>query len=305
MKTTYSIKELELLTGIKAHTIRVWEQRYNIIEPVRTDTNIRCYCDSDLKKMLNIAVLVQKGLRISKVVEMSDEQVKEKVIELSTYKGDYEAQVNGLKVAMVEFNSELFDRVFSNSYMQLGIEQTFSKVVAPFITQVGYLWQAGAITIAHEHFMSNLIRQKLFSAIDQMIVASNKQSKTFVFYLPNNEMHELGLLYLSYLVQSLGHKSIYLGQSVPVEHLSDVCHKMEVDYFLSIFTTHPHEESVEDYLKQVSEKFKELDCRFLLSGHQLKGINPAIGGERFTFFDNIGQLKVAIQENKLAKIPHS
>lgn len=305
MKTTYSIKELELLTGIKAHTIRMWEQRYNIIEPVRTDTNIRCYCDSDLKKMLNVSVLVQKGYRISKVVQMSNEELKEKVQEFSTYQGDYETQVNGLKIAMLEFNKELFDRVFSNSYMQLGISDTFSKVVAPFITQVGYLWQTNAITVAHEHFVSNLIRQKLFSAIDQMVVAPNLEAKTFVFYLPNNELHELGLLYLSYYVESLGHKSIYLGQSVPLDHLSDVCHKVDIDYFLSIFTTQPHEEDIDKYLTKVNDSFKGLPCKFLLTGHQLKDANPSIGDNRFVYFDHIGQIKTAIEENKLDKIPHS
>lgn len=274
MDSKYSIKELERLTGIKAHTIRVWEQRYDLVCPNRTDTNIRYYCDSDLKRLLNIAVLVNNGMKISKIACMSDAELNSLVLDQAKYKGDFETHINGLKVAMLEFNDVLFDRILTNCLTQYGSEITFSKVVGGFIQQVGILWQTNTISVVHEHFASNLIKQKLYVAIDGASQVHNAQAKTFVLYLPADELHELGLLYLNYVLRNAGHRVLYLGQSVPLDYVKEIVRKVNADALLSLFTTNPCVLDLPSYFESASDLVAERDIKWF------------IGGNRFEEFDH-------------------
>lgn len=298
METKYSIKDLEHLSGIKAHTLRMWEQRYAVIEPHRTDTNIRYYLDDDLKRLLNISILVKNGVRISKVSKMTDKQMYEKVLELSSYKGDYTSQINSLKVAMLDFDQDLFEKVLNTAIFQMGAEEAFKKIIGTFICEMGVLWQTNAINVAHEHFISNLIRQKLFSAIDQLIVSSSKDDDLFVLYLPDEELHELSLLYLYYYLRKNGKRVIYLGLSVPHYYLYSVLKTTGARNFISILTTRPYTEELQNYYQKIDEMFGEEDCWFHFTGIKTNEVHyeSETDIDRFRFFENVEALKSSILE---------
>ena len=269
MNTKYSIKDLEHLTGIKAHTIRAWESRYNLIEPHRTPTNIRYYIDEDLKRILNVAVLVKGGMRISNVAKMSADEIRSAVIDAGRYQGNYESQINALKISMLEYDEYLFDSIFNKCLIQFGTDETLTRILAPFIYEIGTLWQTGAITVTNEHFISSLVKQKMFSIIDQTILPPpGDQRKSYVLYLPSGELHELGLLYLYYYLKKRGHRVIYLGQSVPLEYLKEVTEKTKIDQFISIFTSSPHYEELDLYFERLSEMFNPQNYRFFITGFQ-------------------------------------
>lgn len=269
MNSKYSIKELEHLSGIKAHTIRAWESRYNLIEPSRTDTNIRYYTDKDLKKLLNVAVLVQSGVRISKVAGMSDAEIREAVINSGNYETNYGAYVSALKSAMMDYDPYAFDSVISRCLIKYGAEKTLLNIVGGFIKEIGRLWQVGSIKVSHEHFASNMIKMKLFTLVDQgMGERPSTDADSYILYLPSNELHELSLLFLYYTIINQGDRAIYLGQDVPMEYLSQVTEKTGIKSFVSVFTTSPHYTVVPEYVQQIGELFPGDDYRFYITGRQ-------------------------------------
>lgn len=267
MHTRYSINDLEKITGIKAHTIRMWEKRYNAVEPERTSTNIRYYKDCDLKKLLNISTLNKHGIKISHIIKMCPEEINDKVLEISNSSSDYENYINSLVVAMIEINEEGFEKILSNTLLKIGFEKTVTHVLYPFLEKIGILWLIGTVNPAQEHFIVNLIRQKLIVAIDAQENLYNEKSKTFLLFLPEKEMHELGLLFYSYLLKKNGHKVIYLGQSVPMEDVIKVINLRKVDYLFTYFVAALAPEEIPAYLKKLSA---ESDNRkIFITGHQL------------------------------------
>jgi len=292
MNSRYSIKDLEKLSGIKAHTLRAWEQRYDLIVPYRTETNIRYYVDNHLKKILNIAVLVKSGMRVSKVAELTAEEIRSAVIDAGRYQGNYESQINSFKVAMIDYDEYLFESVFNKCLIQFGTDETLTKILGEFIRQMGLLWHAGAINVGNEHFISSLVKQKLFSIIDQtMLPQASDKSKSYVLYLPADELHELGLLYLYYYLKKTGHRVIYLGQSVPMEYLKEVSEKTDIYQFVSIFTTAPHHDGIDGYFEKMAELFGENDYRFLLTGIQFSEYPAEKLPKRVELAANIEDLK--------------
>ncbi len=186
--STYSIKDLEQLSGIKAHTLRIWEQRYNLLNPKRTDTNIRFYDDNDLKLILNVALLNDNGYKISKIASMNQEEMRAEVMKLTDRTLTHDDQIHALTICMIEMDEERFDKVLSTNILKLGFEQTMMNIVYPFMSKIGVLWQTGAINPAHEHFISNLVRQKLIVAIDGQVVSSEGKKNSCCFYLKVNCM---------------------------------------------------------------------------------------------------------------------
>ncbi len=253
----YSIKDLEQLTGIKAHTIRIWEKRYQLIEPERTSTNIRYYSDGDLKKLLNVSTLNRNGLKISSIVTMNNDEINERIMEISETSHDSDNQIEQLIVAMIDLDEQRFERVLSTSVIKIGFDDTVVKVLYPFFEKIGLLWQIGTIYPAQEHFVSNLIRQKLIIAIDGQSGNSKPSSITFLLFLPSNEWHELGLLFYNYLVKKAGMKVIYLGQSVPFEDLMEVSSKQKIDYLFTSITTPLTLKKYSEYLHQLSSAFPD------------------------------------------------
>lgn len=255
--TRYSIRELEKLSGIKAHTIRIWEKRYNIIQPRRTETNIRYYCDDDLKKLLNIAILNRQGWKISEIAKLKQSDLTEKVMNFTYNSKDVESQIEKMVIAMVDLDESKFDQILSNAIMHDGFEQTIIKMIFPFFEKIGILWQTGSINPAQEHFVSNLFRQKLMVAIDNLMIPDKENAKKFILFLPENEFHELGLLFYNYLIKKSGHSVIYLGSSVPLPDLVETAEIIQPDYLFSAITTALDGEEFESYLHELSGKFSK------------------------------------------------
>jgi MerR family transcriptional regulator, light-induced transcriptional regulator len=252
---SYSINDLEKITGIKAHTIRIWEKRYNVVTPSRTPTNIRYYQDEDLKKLLNVSTLNRHGFRISEIVKMPEDEINEKILEISGKSNDYESQINNLIVAMIELNEDNFDKVLSNATLKLGFEKSVTNILYPFLEKIGVLWQIGTINPAQEHFVTNLIRQKLIIAIDGQGQTPQPDAKTFLLFLPEKELHELGLLFYSYILKKNGQKVIYLGQSVPFDDLIEVMKIRNADYLLTYFIAAISPKDLPDYINRLSKTF--------------------------------------------------
>lgn len=255
--TVYSINDLEKITGIKAHTIRIWEKRYEVVHPKRTPTNIRYYEDQDLKKLLNISTLNRHGIKISQIIKMAPEEINEKIMEISGHSSDFESQINNLIMAMMELHEEQFDKVLSSATLKLGFEKTVTQILYPFLEKIGILWQVGTINPAQEHFVSSLIRQKLIIAIDGQGYTLKPGHRTFVLFLPENEWHELGLLFYNYLIKKNGHKVIYLGQSVPVANLSEVVRLSGADALLTYLISGMASKDLPGYLNHLSHTFSE------------------------------------------------
>jgi DNA-binding transcriptional MerR regulator len=265
--STYSIKDLEQLSGIKAHTLRIWEQRYNLLNPKRTDTNIRYYDDDDLKLILNVALLNDNGYKISKIASMDSEEMRGEVMKLTERTLTHDDQIHALTICMIEMDEERFDKVLSTNILKLGFEQTMMNIIYPFMSKIGVLWQTGAINPAHEHFISNLVRQKLIVAIDGQVPSGT--GKKFLLFLPEGELHEISILFASYLIKSKGNKVVYLGQNTPHEDLLTVFKIHEPDYMLTVITTSPSSEYAQEYLNKLSANFSS--TQILVTGYQVIG----------------------------------
>ena len=265
--SNYSIKDLETITGIKAHTIRIWEQRYEVLEPNRTDTNIRLYCEEDLKHLLNLSLLNKNGYRISKLSSYSREDVRKIVLKLTDSNHDFGNQIDALILAMITFNEESFDKILGTNILRIGFEETFLNIIFPFLQRIGILWQTEVVRPAQEHFISNLIRQKIIVAIDGQVSTPNYDSKRFILFLPEQEMHEISLLFINYLLKSRNNLTIYLGANVPMEDLGSVMHDFKADYILTFITSITQNGNVLEYINQLSNLFP--DKKIVCSGRQL------------------------------------
>lgn len=267
MAAIYSIRDLESLSGIKAHTIRIWEQRYGILKAQRTTTNIRFYSEDELKYLMSLALLNRHGYKISKLAGFSHSEVSKLVQDMIETPTEFDQQISGLTLATIEFNEEKFEKILSTCLIQLGFEDAMKKVVFPFLEKVGMLWVSGAIIAAQEHFISQLIRQKIIVAIDGQVSNWRPNSKKFILFLPNGEWHELSLLFLYYLLKSRSQKVIYLGSSVPLKDVIEVAKVMKPEYFYTIITAVPQGYSVKNYLNQLAEEFP--DSTVFSSGLQM------------------------------------
>ena len=264
----YSIKDLENFTGVKAHTIRIWEKRYNLVEPKRTCTNIRYYDDDDLKKLLNVSILNRHGLKISNIVNFSDEILNEKILNLAQTQNDDESQIESLVVAMIDMDEAKFEKVFNTAVINLGFEEAILKIMYPFFEKIGVLWQIGTINPAQEHFISNLLRQKLIIALDGIVAKLNGDTKSFLLFLPEGEYHELGLIFYHYLLKKYHNKVYYLGETVPFNGLIEVSNLKNIDYLLTYFATAIPEEEANDYLIKLSKQFH--NATIFITGFQAK-----------------------------------
>jgi DNA-binding transcriptional MerR regulator len=262
----YSIKDLETLSGIKAHTIRIWEKRYGVITPDRTDTNIRTYCDSDLKKLLNIALLNNNGLKISKICKLNDADISQEVEKIALSDTSYPTYIDRLVVAMVDLDRPKFEEMLRDGTEKLGFEDFCINVLYPFLQKVGVMWMANSINPAQEHFISSLIIQKMYVATDKLYSPEEKKTKT-IFYLREGELHEMGLLFYRYLMKKRGTDAIYLGQSVPFEDLKQVVHAHQPDYLVTAFVATMEEDALATYLNDLSEAFPKQ--KIIVSGYQI------------------------------------
>lgn len=251
IKTHFSIKDLENLSGIKAHTIRIWEKRYHLLEPERTDTNIRYYTIDSLQKLLNVSYLNDNGYKISKIAALKTDKIKSIVRKLALSNDKNNHALMTLKLAMLNFDQHLFHNTYNNLAKENSFETIFKHTFIPLLNDIGLLWQTDTITPAHEHFISSLIRQKIIFNIETVQSKSiNDNSKTYVLFLPDNEVHELGLMYIHYALVSKGYNAIFLGQSVPLKSLNDVLGHYNHITFITYFTVKPEKDKIISYLEE-------------------------------------------------------
>lgn len=282
----YSIKELEKLSGIKAHTIRIWEKRHNLIAPSRTDTNIRFYDDDDLKKIINVSLLNNNGIKISRIADMSAAEMNKKVLEICAIQNDAIIHIDQLVLAMIDMDEEAFEKILNNLILRYGFEKTVTEIVYPFLEKIGVLWQTQNITPAHEHFISNLMRQKIIVAIDALPLPS-RASKKILLFLPENEMHEIGLLFYHYITRKAGYRTYYFGQCVPHVDLVQVFDVHQPDMMLTSITSVPSI-PIENYLHKLSASFP--NTPILASGQQVQRYKGLKVGNIQTF-STVSELK--------------
>ena len=256
IKSTFSIKNLETFSGIKAHTIRIWEKRYNLLEPERTETNIRRYSLDNLRKLLNITLLYNHGFKISKISSLSLEEISGSVSNIALKENSEQIAINALKLAMINFDCELFNKTYDEFLSHSKFEFIFMDVFMPLMKELGILWQTAAISSTHEHFITNLIKQKIHiqTEIVQLNIKKNTNYPIFVLFLPENEIHELGILYLNYLTLSKGLRTILLGQSIQISSLENLYTYKDSFNFITYLTVEPNEKEIMPYLKLFNEK---------------------------------------------------
>lgn len=251
---SYTIKDLENLSGIKAHTIRIWEQRYSFLKPSRTGTNIRYYSNDELKKILNVALLNKFGFKISHIDKMSELEMKEKILSLNQMEAQQERIVNALIQNMVDLDMENFEAILNNFIEVRGIEKMILQIIFPFLEKIGILWMTNHINPAQEHLVSNIIRQKLISGIEN-INNRVKINKTVLLFLPENEYHELGLLFMNYLLRNRGVNTIYLGSNIPANDVEYVVNLKKPDYLYTHLTTVGPKFNFDKFIESVNKKF--------------------------------------------------
>ena len=263
----FSIKDIEAVSGIKSHTLRIWEQRYGIIVPKRTESNIRYYDDCDLKHILNISILNRQGIKISEIARMSKEEITEAILkENAHFSENYDSHIKGLVSAMLSFDEYEFHKVINTNVIQLGLEQTVINIIFPFLAEVGLLWQIGSIHPSHEHFASNIIRQKLYVAIDGNVGRYAENRKRFLLFLPEHEQHSIGLLFANYILRTRGQDVLYLGQVVPLLDLRDAFVDNEPDYVLTQLTAAHINVDKQRFIDDITNYWS--NAQLILSGGQ-------------------------------------
>ena len=253
VKKQFSIRDLENLSGIKAHTIRIWEKRYNLLSPERTDTNIRTYSLSSLQKLLNVTLLYNNGHKISKIAKISDHDIPYVVREIVAKHSHKSQAINAFKLAMVNFDQTMFFNTYNALLSENSFREIFKETFVPLLNELGLLWQTDTISPAHEHFITSLIKQKILLNTEKLQhLEPTKKDKVFVAFLPENEIHDIGLLYVNYEIILKGYKCIYLGPIIPMENLEDVLKYFDDIYFVSYFTVFPEKDQINKYLEDFS-----------------------------------------------------
>ncbi|TDP60953.1 MerR family transcriptional regulator [Flavobacterium dankookense] len=288
VKNIFSIKDLENLSGIKAHTIRIWEKRYSVLEPMRTETNIRMYDLANLQKLLNITLLHNHGYKISKISKFPKDRIPELVNEIVTIKSAKSHAISSFKMAMMNFDQVLFFNTYDKLLSEKSFREVFFEVFIPLIQEIGTLWQTDTISPAHEHFISYLIKQKLLINTEKLQTQPpTNEDKVFILYLPSNEIHELGLMYLNYEILLSGYKTIYLGESVPIDSIKDVTKYFDNITFVCYMTVEPTKDEVNNYVKQIKTEFEDNNSNFWFIGRMTENIDKKLLTDKLNIYNSI------------------
>ena len=271
VKSNFSIKDLENISGIKAHTIRIWEKRYNLLSPDRTDTNIRRYSLNSLQKLLNITLLYNHGFKISKIASLDREEIPILVREIALKSNSEQVSINALKLSMINFDTVLFDATYEEILLQNDFDFVFINIFMPFMNELGILWQTNAISPSHEHFITNLIKQKIHTQTEslQKEYLPQRNNKVFVLYLPEDEIHEMGVLFLNYFILKFGYRTIFLGQSLQTESLETLL-SFDSDFcFVTYLTVEPNKEVIDQYIEEFHQTIlKSNNAQLAIMGPQ-------------------------------------
>ncbi len=266
----YSIKDVETLSGVKAHTLRIWEQRYHFLKPNRTDTNIRYYTDEQLRLLLNISTLNRHGMKISRIANLPKEQLEKEVLQVYEESHQSDVMLDSMVHSMIGFDEKRFEKTLSSAILKMGFEESFAKLVFPFMIRTGVLWATGSVRVVQEHFISNLIRRKILAAIDGQFVDLTPKSKKFVLFLPEGETHELLLLYTEYMLRKNNHEVAYIGASLPANEIEFVAKAFKPDYLVTYLTLAFPEGDAYQYLLNICQQNPKLGV--LAGGVQTEGL---------------------------------
>ena len=283
IKKNFSIRDLENISGIKAHTIRIWEKRYNLLSPERSKTNIRYYSHQNLQKLLNIVLLNNNNYKISKISKMSDELINITARDLALNTTINDDAINSLKLSMFKFDKISFNTTYNKLLDKKNFREIFKEVFIPFLEHLGLFWQTETILPVHEHFISNLITQKIQINTDVLNYTKILSDNVFILFLPENEIHELGLLYLNYELVLRGHRTIYLGQNLPLNNLNIFFDIHDKITFVTSMTVRPYDDDIVEY-------FNTMDNIISLSSHSL----IAIGKKVMQFSSNNFKSKISL-----------
>jgi MerR family transcriptional regulator, light-induced transcriptional regulator len=281
---SFTIKDLENLSGIKAHTLRIWEQRYNFLKPERTFTNIRYYSNNELKTILNIALLNKYGYKVSHIDKMTEEEIRDKVLTLNQQEAQQERIVNELVQHMVDLNTTAFEETLSSYILARGIERTITQIIFKYMEKIGILWLTNHINPAQEHLVTNIIRQKLIVGIEG-ISTPLKVNKTILLFLPEAEYHEMGLLFMYYLLKSRGIEVIYLGCNVPLADVGYVVKVKKPDFLYCHVTRPGLNFNFDKFLANISKNLADTPCiisGLLTQNYEKKIQSPVIFKRSFT-----------------------
>ncbi len=262
----FSISQMSRFSGIKPHTIRIWEKRYNAFEPYRTKGNTRYYSDTQLRRLLKITSLMNGDYKVSYLCSASDEKLYRLVLEHNKNNREKESPdyfVSQLIADGMSYDEAAFEKLFSHCLLRFGLKETYKKVIYPAMIRIGLLWSGNVLPPAHEHFITNLIRTKIQVATDSLPPAK-PESDTWLLFLPEDEFHELGLLFSNWLTRFSGKKTIYLGANVPFSTLRNAVMDTQPDHLLLFLVHYDFTKDTQLYLDRLSSEFCNQDI--LVSG---------------------------------------
>jgi len=299
----YSIGDLAKLSGVKAHTLRVWEQRYGVLKPKRNDANVRYYDDDDVRHLLNVALLNSNGLRISQIAKLSAKELSSRVAEISEVSGEYSTHLDALTLSMLEMDEARFDRILSLNIEQLGFEQTMLTVIFPFLEKLSVLWMTGSVKPVQESFTSGLIRRKLVVAIEELPHPNLDSGSSLMMFLPEGEAQEMSLLLLHYLSRKRGYQTYYLGRDISLSDLEDAYQIVKPRFVFTMITETFTAGSVADYAQKLLHTCP--DSTLLLSGYQAVmqplPVNPRLNVLR-SMQDTLNYLADNLEANRPAAL---
>jgi DNA-binding transcriptional MerR regulator len=292
VKKSFGIRDLENLSGIKAHTIRIWEKRYGLLNPERTQTNIRTYSLQSLQKLLNVTLLYNNGYKISKIADLPEDQITQQVREIVAQNSAKSHAINAFKLSMINFDQSLFQKTYTGLLAEKSFREIFWEVFMPLLHELGLLWQSDTIGPAHEHFITHLIKQKIYTSTEKLqSLEPSKPDKVFVLFLPENEIHEIGLLFVNYELVLRGYKTIYLGQTIPLESLVDLKKYYDDPVFVSYFTVIPTKDDLGQYFSDFQQKLHtELQSQLWVLGRQTEHASTESLPENISVYHSIEQM---------------
>lgn len=272
---TFTIKDIENFTGIKAHTIRIWEQRYELFQARRKDTNHRTYDGDDLKTLLRIAFLYHHGVKISRIAALSEQEQNKLSLQIAAKGASPMLSVHELIAATLEYDTRRFEQIFSSQVLHLGFERCITAVIYPYLEKIGVLWLTGNVIPAQEHFSANIIRTKIMTAIDGLPM--NGEAKAhYLLFLPEGEFHEIPLLYVQYLLKKHGQMVTSFGPNIPVSDLAPFVAAKKVTHLYTYLLTSVSQQAMHQFITGLSAQFPGV--KILVSGPQtgrLKDSLPA------------------------------
>jgi DNA-binding transcriptional MerR regulator len=267
-ETTYTIKNLEHLSGIKAHTIRIWEKRYGLLSPERTETNIRRYSSEDLKKLLNISILVNGDIKISRIASLTMDDLRKKALDTTGYFASYNSiQIEKIILYIIEMDTFNVERTISKLVNKIGFEETIYDIIFPLLNRIGILWQTNSIIPAQEHFIFNLMRQKMIYETEKL-KQPQAGAPSELFFLPEGEYHEFSLMFYNYLARKNGHFTVYLGQSVPISDIIEISKNFNFDYYFTATIVPQPSSALSDYMNSIN--LKTIKAKLFITGSQAR-----------------------------------